>query len=1346
MVDLLDIGRSGLMAYRTALSVTGENIANADTEGYRRRDTIMQEISGASTAPAMKGTMPSGVTVTDIRRAFDSLLAERSRSAASSLGMSETSLTHLSALEDRLLPGDGGIPDLLDGFFDALDGLSSAPSDKGLRQVVLQAGQALAGGISDLAVGLNALQNDITEERSLAVDQANNILKQLATTQAELIRTPNTEARNPILDRRDTLLGQMAKMTDISVSMDDNDIATIRLGADGNGAAVLIGNRAGLLETRDDARLSVVSADPIAEESVRTPANGILRGLSNAAGATAQTISDLSAWAARIASEMNRVHATAVDREGQTGGPLFTLTGMDIEAGALNRGSATLSVTVTNPDLLSEDGVQLAFDATTSTWLARNAAGDQIGSGASTISLPGLNIKVEGGTARDGDRFALTPRSGSALDMTFLPQVPDDLATAGSHIVSATPGNSGSARMSASVATPRPSGKPDLSALIGDTPVEFLSSGVVGTLPADVTKAALTAQGRDAAMDFVVPAGATLSGLSLDFADGVQEFAVSGSVQHVADALNSAAVRTPDGNSLADFGLYAQTDEGTLTVLAWAGNDLPPASVQSSVGAINGVVVAEAVPAAEPQIFTRDGRQIAGAPLSPQQATDLLTVENGFYPSSQYDASFLNTEQSLGGISQSRAAVGGASSVLLNSDQPVLTWNTLPEPGIPATTLSFDNAAFSGDVLLPQGANAKWRAQILSDALPVSVSAETRLELTPPSDGTVSFRLAGDNSEGFLIQAVLGEGGPAALADAINARTPETGIRAEVAAGSGRLTFVHDEGTDIVLTRYQHGGGLEAGLQRLGPNGDAIGAPGTLSMTTGANARIAGTVTLTNPQAFGVTESGVFREAAPDAFRDGLVTRRSSASGSELTFTPTDPTPGDTASRSIAFGTPDGRELVANAAPFGLDSDGDVAAALLADLRAQAPASRLTSAPLATPPADGAQMRVALGDQTYVLRMQAGELTVTGPEEGRVTATFDPDGQLVIETNGGQLDGQALRLASDPGEAARFGIGTADAVMTTVLGAPFDAGSLPASFTITVGNTGYTVNVSSGAVTLPPTFPGYGSINTSVGRVEIYFNANSEPARIAAQSDAANAGLATLDASATLRGDGFTLTASDGRVMQAEARHQGQGSTYYLDNLPDEEFIVVMPEGGALRLSGALETGEDIPERAREIRVLDGDNGTLGLFDRDSGAFLASRVMDASGFADFGSLSVTLSGTVATGDSFAIVPNAGGTGDSTGIEALARLRQSDTQTGMGGYTEGFSRILTAAGAQVRAGEDRFATAQNVMDSATRAEENASAVDPDAEAARLMQQQQAYQANAQVISVARQLFDTLLQAL
>ena len=61
-------------------------------------------------------------------------------------------------------------------------------------------------------------------------------------------------------------------------------------------------------------------------------------------------------------------------------------------------------------------------------------------------------------------------------------------------------------------------------------------------------------------------------------------------------------------------------------------------------------------------------------------------------------------------------------------------------------------------------------------------------------------------------------------------------------------------------------------------------------------------------------------------------------------------------------------------------------------------------------------------------------------------------------------------------------------------------------------------------------------------------------------------------------------------------------------------------------------------------------------------------------------------------------------------------------------------------------ERLFATAEAEAESAARAESELGGVDLDAEAAQLMQQQQAYQANAQVLSVARSLFDTLLQAI
>src|SRR6056297_1957922 len=97
MVDVMDIGRSGLLAYRAALGVTGENVANVDTPGYRRRDAVMRE-----TGPA------TGVEVTDIRRAFDGLMAGRTRDAQSAEGAARTYLTHVDRKSTRLNSSHSG--------------------------------------------------------------------------------------------------------------------------------------------------------------------------------------------------------------------------------------------------------------------------------------------------------------------------------------------------------------------------------------------------------------------------------------------------------------------------------------------------------------------------------------------------------------------------------------------------------------------------------------------------------------------------------------------------------------------------------------------------------------------------------------------------------------------------------------------------------------------------------------------------------------------------------------------------------------------------------------------------------------------------------------------------------------------------------------------------------------------------------------------------------------------------------------------------------------------------------------------------------------------------------------
>ena len=75
MSSLFDIGKSGLQSYQRALSVTGQNIANINTDGYKRREIRLEEISalqgGITEAPNRSGL---GVRMDDIRRSFNEFL------------------------------------------------------------------------------------------------------------------------------------------------------------------------------------------------------------------------------------------------------------------------------------------------------------------------------------------------------------------------------------------------------------------------------------------------------------------------------------------------------------------------------------------------------------------------------------------------------------------------------------------------------------------------------------------------------------------------------------------------------------------------------------------------------------------------------------------------------------------------------------------------------------------------------------------------------------------------------------------------------------------------------------------------------------------------------------------------------------------------------------------------------------------------------------------------------------------------------------------------------------------------------------------------------------------------
>src|SRR6056297_3222784 len=97
MASLLEIGRSAINAQREALNVTGQNIVNVNTEGYRKRDANLSEVSGVqSELTALTAQTGLGVQLGEVRRAYDSFLTESKRTASGRLNLRMRSCKSLS--------------------------------------------------------------------------------------------------------------------------------------------------------------------------------------------------------------------------------------------------------------------------------------------------------------------------------------------------------------------------------------------------------------------------------------------------------------------------------------------------------------------------------------------------------------------------------------------------------------------------------------------------------------------------------------------------------------------------------------------------------------------------------------------------------------------------------------------------------------------------------------------------------------------------------------------------------------------------------------------------------------------------------------------------------------------------------------------------------------------------------------------------------------------------------------------------------------------------------------------------------------------------------------------------
>jgi flagellar hook-associated protein FlgK len=373
MSDILTIGGSAIAAYQRALGTVSNNIANLNTEGYSRQDVTLAPSTPENRANIYLGT---GVVVNGVKRAYSEFAASSLRSSFSSLNTQDPLVNYSNRIVDVMGSAKSGLTSALDQFFTSAKSVSASPASAEMRGQFLTSADGVAGRLRELSGQLQGVETDTREEINADLEKINTITSQLATVNAQLRQNGSTANQSPVLlDQRDQLLNELAKIAGISVSAATNGEVSVSLGSFSGRSVILSGTDArplGALFSESSAGKVDILIDPYGkQESVNNLDSGSLAGLiSFRQQALEPAQSQLDTLTQVFATEVNNIQTTGIDGRGQVGKPLYTIApSLQLDSPEAHP-DISVSALLIDPAATQYHDIALSYDDVTHVWTA----------------------------------------------------------------------------------------------------------------------------------------------------------------------------------------------------------------------------------------------------------------------------------------------------------------------------------------------------------------------------------------------------------------------------------------------------------------------------------------------------------------------------------------------------------------------------------------------------------------------------------------------------------------------------------------------------------------------------------------------------------------------------------------------------------------------------------------------------------------------------------------------------------------------------------------------------------------------------------------------------------------
>jgi flagellar hook-associated protein 1 FlgK len=227
IASLFNIGKQSLFANQAAIEVVGNNISNANTEGYSRQAVRFEDGYYISYTPGQLGT---GVNAAEVIRYFDEFTEIMYNTKSSEQQRWQKLHENLQNVEMIFNESNAqGVNSALSAFWADWQTLATNPGDTSVRAALLGHASNLEQAIGVVQGDLQRLQGQTDDTIDAEVKEINTLLTSIAELNSQITVTEETGKNNAngLRDQRATLVRELAEKIDINYI--DNGLGNVTI-------------------------------------------------------------------------------------------------------------------------------------------------------------------------------------------------------------------------------------------------------------------------------------------------------------------------------------------------------------------------------------------------------------------------------------------------------------------------------------------------------------------------------------------------------------------------------------------------------------------------------------------------------------------------------------------------------------------------------------------------------------------------------------------------------------------------------------------------------------------------------------------------------------------------------------------------------------------------------------------------------------------------------------------------------------------------------------------------------------------------------------------------------------